>query len=304
MKINSKKMKTRREQLGLSQQKLADRSKVGIATIKRLEGTDPADSPRAHTINQLASALEMSTEDLCSSEARETPERPEKLRGPQYNRKINAARDYILRTDLLSRRYKLSRSEIMNMMPIAFLLFAEEIQRKRRNKLKELNGALDAAGKSRHLTAFTDSLDASEFLGIEQQSIKNNELFAESFHDEERFWFDPYHGNPVSDHIVEKIEEIFSDLEETVSNDVIQIWSKDGPNNLPDDDFLDAELEKVSHGNSLCKTALRVGEITIDEIPDNAADEPEKFQTWLEDQAPYSFERNKKLNEFMAEVEI
>ena len=304
MKINSIKLKSRREHLGLSQKKLAEKSNIGIATIQRLEKDDNAESTRGHTIKQLASALEMAKEDLCSAASPEEPKRAEKLRGPKYMRKINATNDFVCRSDLLARRYNLSRIDIMNMMRIAFLLFAEEIQRKRRDRLKELNAALKTAGGSNHYLAFTESMRADDFLGLEYRSILNNELFAESFQEDEEHWFDPYNGNPVSDHILEKIDQVFSDLDETKSAEIIHIWSKDGPNNLPDDDFLDAELKKVTHGNALCKTALRVGELTIDEIPDNAGEKPEEFQAWLEQKAPYSFEQEKQLSEIFADLEI
>jgi len=304
MKINPEILKSQRNELGLSQQSLSEKSKVGIATIKRLEGGDVPENMRELTIKKLASTLEISPEDLCSLEYKKSSTRAEKLRGPQYIQKINASKDFVLRADLLARRYNLSRMDIMNMMPIAFLFLAEEVQRKRRNKLKAVNSALNEAGNSRHYRSFTSALSTDDFMNLEHRSILNNELFAESFQDEEDHWFDPYYGNPISDHIVEKVGEVFSDLSEEKAANIILIHSKEGPNNLPDDDFLDAELEKVSCGNALCKTALRVGEITIDEIPSNASKEPEKFQVWLEGIAPYSVEQVKRLEEFMAGVEI
>jgi len=62
--INGNMLAAVRQQRRLSQQELADRRKIGIATIKRIERTKGTSSYRVHTADCLAKALEVQVEDL------------------------------------------------------------------------------------------------------------------------------------------------------------------------------------------------------------------------------------------------
>ena len=62
--INGNMLKAVRGQRLLSQQELADRSKVSIATIKRIEAAVSTSSCRTTSAERLAKALEVEVEDL------------------------------------------------------------------------------------------------------------------------------------------------------------------------------------------------------------------------------------------------
>lgn len=57
-------LRDRRRQLALSQQLLAERSRVGIATIKRIESSDETHNHRFLSASRLAEALDVHIDDL------------------------------------------------------------------------------------------------------------------------------------------------------------------------------------------------------------------------------------------------
>jgi transcriptional regulator with XRE-family HTH domain len=63
MVVLSERLKTERRKAGLTQEELAKRAGVGVATIARLEGQE-IDEPRVSTLRKLADALEIQVKDL------------------------------------------------------------------------------------------------------------------------------------------------------------------------------------------------------------------------------------------------
>ena len=129
---------------GLTRPQLAERSKITVRTIQRLENEpQQCQKSRKDTLERLAKALGVKegvlTGELPLPESGKAPvSDSERVQiGAQIVPKVRLA------YDLIKRRYGVSATEIINMAPLFFALLAEGSLAWRREKLKELKEGID-----------------------------------------------------------------------------------------------------------------------------------------------------------------
>lgn len=306
MNIKPIALKSRREYMGFSQQDLADESKLSPATIKRIEAGRGPKKSSSRTIKLLAKALKIDPEVLLG--VKEPPKVTENSDKP-ISRQMETDHRTQLKFDLVTSRYGIKHKDVLEIMPVAFVLFAEEILRIRRDNLKKIVDLFDTKNLPRHYAAFAEGPDVEEFIQTERESIKRCDLFAELFEEHKTYgdWYGSWKGNPVSELIRKKAQEILSDIPEK-AEEIILFDSKDedpnDPSYLPEMDLLEGEFDKISHGSSLCKVALRQGEISVNEIPNFAENDQIRFEAWLRDKAPTSAEFQDRMDAIIQDFEI
>ena len=162
MNINPEMLRVLRNSRGLSQEGLAELSKVSKKTVSRIESGHIAPSKiRSTTIERLAKALEVKSEDLAN-----VPEEG-RYRDPLFRAYgyrplktyINAAT--ALAYEFVEYRYHVPSEWLVSMAPLFFTLLAEESLAWRRQKLAEVKEAADhfEAGVDAH-SSFMPALRA------------------------------------------------------------------------------------------------------------------------------------------------
>src|SRR5262249_45381778 len=184
-KLDPNALKSLRNAKGWSQEQLAEKTKgeglpaLDKQTISRLERGN-RDNTRARTINQLARALNVDPAVLTG--ALPLPELP-RPQGPletksQLNLRVATAPRNGL--TLVSRRYGVEPSRIIELAPFLFVLAAEESLRRRRERIDAVERACEAARAAERdirylpLPNFTYS---EENIAAEHESISRRDLF-------------------------------------------------------------------------------------------------------------------------------
>ena len=144
MKIDPKSLRSLRQKQGLTRPQLAERAKITVRTIQRLENEpQQCQKSRKDTLERLAKALgvkeDVLTGELPFHESGKAPASDsERVQiGAQIVPKVRLA------YDLIKRRYGVSATEIINMAPLFFALLAEGSLAWRREQLKELKEGID-----------------------------------------------------------------------------------------------------------------------------------------------------------------
>jgi transcriptional regulator with XRE-family HTH domain len=177
-KIDPRVLRACRDRKNWSQEELAAKSRVDKATISRLERGEHVNA-RPRTIAQLSKQLGVPVEAL-------TGDVPLQIQGSnepdksQMNVRIdNAARNALA---LVSSRYRIPQSSIVELAPFLFLHAAEQSLRQRAANVAELERKLDEVGSLGtnfpHLTSRVHAFwEAKDILAEEKKSIKARELF-------------------------------------------------------------------------------------------------------------------------------
>ncbi len=290
MKIDPERLRTLREQRGLTRLKLAERAKISDRTIQRLE-KEPQKSKKTqeHTLNSLAQALGVKTGVLTSElplpESNKTPaDNPDRVQiGAQVAPKTRLA------YALIKRRYGVGVTEIINMAPLFFVLLAEGSLAWRRKKLKEVEEAYDHlmqidgfwSGGSAYLQHGMD-----EGAGGEGESIDKADLFGEHLDDDFMGTpFDSSKNNPFTHYLRKLAEELAASGVVDVDSGVLSLASNF---KFPHYDICREELYYISNGSSKARRTLETGHVRLSEIPEElmAEDAGERRVKWLEDKLP------------------
>ncbi len=170
---------------GWSQEQLAEKTKseglpkLDKQTISRLERGDRA-STRGRTVSQLARALGVDPAVLTGEAS--APEKPHErsLLDPRSQLNVRVGTGPRNALNLVSRRYRVEPSHIVELAPFLFSCAAEESLRQRRERIAEVDRACEAARNAesdiRHLPPpnFTYS---EEKIAAEYESIDSKDLF-------------------------------------------------------------------------------------------------------------------------------
>jgi transcriptional regulator with XRE-family HTH domain len=166
------------ERQNLTQQTLADKSGVGIATIKRI--CAPKDKPkiqRQNTLDKLAKALRVTKSQLIGSKS---PEREDDGHlQALVNVKAPISRQNNLSYQAVEEIYGISQSAQIAMAPLFSALIAEASLKWRKDRLAALGLIADQLDDIREDTplltqAFTRAWEAEK---IEKQSIEERDIF-------------------------------------------------------------------------------------------------------------------------------
>ncbi len=293
MKIDPERLRTLREQRGLTRLKLAERSKISDRTIQRLE-KEPQKSKKTqeHTLNSLAQALGVKTGVLTSElplpESNKTPaDNPDRV---QIGAQI--APNTRLAYDLIKRRYGVSATEIINMAPLFFVLLAEGSLAQRREKLQEAEETydrlhqIDVSWLSLPTFYDMDRYVCGGVAGSEADSIDKADLFGKYLNND--FIgapFDPSTENPFVHYLQNLTDEL--DISDVVDVDKGDLNFR-SQYKFPYYDICREELDYISNGSSKARRTLETGHVRLSEIPEElmAEDAGEKRAKWLEDKLP------------------
>ncbi len=296
MKIDPERLRTLREQRGLTRLKLAERSKISDRTIQRLEN-EPQRSQKSqvHTLNGLARALSVDTGvltgDLPLPESDKThADNPDRVQiGAQIAPKTRLA------YDLIKRRYGVNATEIINMAPLFFVLLAEGSLAQRREKLKEVEDMLVRLDEIR-ATGGTWSAEFSQAAVLaewgsdgDKASIASADIFGEDLLDTDGYAFEPAFESIKINPFVLYLRNLAGEL---AIPDVVDVDKGDlnfrSQYKFPYYDICREELDYISNGSSKARRTLETGHVRLSEIPEElmAEDAGEKRAKWLEDKLP------------------
>lgn len=301
MKIDPERLSRLRKKNEFSRPQLAKRSGISERTIQRLESKSESkqcQKTHEHTVNRLAKALGVRAGVLTG----ELP-LPGSGKEPAYDSErvqISAQIEPKVRLayDLIKRRYGVSPAEIINMAPLFFALLAEGSLAWRREKLKEVEEAIDRLVSIDGVWSFGFDYAAAdvanEGVSIEENSIDKADLFGEHlFSRLIDVSFDPYENNPFASYLRKLKDEL--DIAGVVDVDSGKLMFG-VPLKFPDYYICCDELGGITNGSDHAKMALETGAARLSEIPEElmAEDASEKRTQWLED----------KLSDTLKDVEV
>ena len=269
MKIDHGRLRILREKKRLSRPQLAERAKITVRTIQRLE-REPQRTQKSqeHTLNGLAKALNVEPGVL-------TGESPL----PKFDKApVSDSEKARLAYDLIKRRYGVSRTEIINMAPLFFALLAEGSLARRREKLEEVGELIGRLQEIDYDGRFIDTSGVADIAsGEESNSIAKADIFSKSFDTSESNQFASY------------LHKLANDLD---ISGIIDVDSGDlcfgSPPKFPNYDIYREELDRIANGSPIARVCLETGYARISEIPEElmAEDASEDRKKWLEDKLP------------------
>ena len=273
MKIDAERLRTLRTSQGLSQAKLADKAKIHARTIRRMEREpEQCRKTREETVSMLAKALDVEpgvlTGDLPAPRFGKEP-RSAPMRSPISAQIFSKSR---LAYDLVSRRYGVTRSEIINLAPLFFALIAEGSLKWRREKLKEVDEAIG------HIENPSALHDLSEMIQEEESSLNNADVLGEQREEHITGHLLPY--NPFARYLHE-LDRLAVDDDQAHSSGMRIDYQICGD-----------ELAWITNRSRRARMCLEAGHARISEIPEEhmAEDAGEERAKWLEKQIPASFD--------------
>ncbi|MCY4361179.1 MAG: helix-turn-helix transcriptional regulator [Gammaproteobacteria bacterium] len=277
---------------GLSQPLLAKKSRISVRQLQRIEkSSEPGKSVRETTLSKLAENLDVKTEVLTGEAP--LPDDSNKVSQRETERvQIGALiqAESRLAYDLVKIRYGIKATEIINIAPLFFVLLAEGSLAWRREKLRELNEAIERMkeigrigdNSIGHLSYSDCALVADNALSFEKKSIDKADLFGEHLPGEAYdFGYDPSTGNPFADYL-----RWFAD--ELDNPGIVKITSgelKLGLEGFPDYEICGERLDKISGDSQKARQALKNGTVRLADIPEELVAEDVRTERvkWLED---------------------
>ena len=300
--ISSQTLKVLRKQAKLSQQKLADISRVSKPTIARIEGGKSF--ANTTTINRLATALGVKPEDLSNNpKDMDSPEKKLRVMGYEILKRA-VQENTVISFHMVEQRYGFSVTQLISLAPLFAALLAEGSLAWRKKKMEQAEQAIEDlyAADTGHM-GFVVAAGAAEDGGYaEQVSIEQRDIFGKvTFEDEFRRGYD--WADPFSCYLQHLAKDIGSQFIDVIPHDdswgryedreYFQNWTTDV--NLGDhgglEYHLDAmELERLTGGDLWAKKALSRSHVTVADIPEELkSDEAEAERVaWLVKHVPQS----------------
>lgn len=175
MSINPDRLRELRKRKKLSRQELADKSKLSLRHLARLE-SDSASSgaARERTTNQLAEALHVEPGVLLGESPMPEPTAPSRAEtGERIQVSAQLSPENHLAYAQIKRRYGVNPTTLFNAAPLMFVLLAEGSFQWRREKLEEVGEAADQLYNLGfgHLSFAFAAFRAQEGAAEEEESI-------------------------------------------------------------------------------------------------------------------------------------
>ena len=275
MKIDPERLSTLRTSKGLSQAKLARKAGIHPRTIRRLEKEpEQCEKTREDTVNLLAKALAVEVGVLTGDQPLpEPPADKEPAIAPMRSRiRAQIFSESRLAYDLVSRRYGVTASEIINLAPLFFTLLAEGSLKWRREKLKEVNEGIDL------LVEGGPPPELVEMIEQEEMSVDNTDIFGEQR--QEGYWEVPPSG-----------DNLFAKYLHSLDGEAVDDNQADWSRMEIDYVICTEELSAITNRSWRARMCLEAGHARISEIPEElmAEDAGEERAKWLEDRIPADF---------------
>ncbi|MBU6497182.1 MAG: helix-turn-helix transcriptional regulator [Rhodospirillales bacterium] len=181
--IDGLRVKALREQQKFTQKELAERAKISVDSLSRIENSRQS-GKASRTVDGLAGALGVPFDVLTGDAPMPEATKPEGS-GDRYQ--INVRVDGAIRNafSLAAMRYKISASQIIELAPFLFVVAAEQSLRRRRAHVAEVQAALNKAeelsnaSRSYLLSNLAYVVGSSPYLDAERVSIESRDLRAE-----------------------------------------------------------------------------------------------------------------------------
>ena len=289
MSIDPKRLRALRKRGRLSRAQLADKAKVSLRQIARLESeTSTGSTARDRTVNNLAEVLGVEPGVL-------TGEMPLPVAPPHredgQSRQVSAwvQPEIGLAYALIKRRYGVSLTTLVNAAPLMFVLLAEGSFVWRREKLKEVEEAterLDNSGSRHLLSTHVGAGRSDQGAWIERHSIESRDLFGEAvFKDLLEQGYDVGGTNPFAEYLrglAAKIDD----------RDIVDVeadgWINDrgALRNFPEFTICNGDVDRFTGGSNKLNVALLFGFLRVDHIPEELLtdDVAEERRQWLDQQ--------------------
>lgn len=299
MRIVAEKLIMLRKRAGLTAEALAEKAKIGRATITRIENGHTANHS-TNTIRKLAAALHCRPEDLGTPP--EGEDKGQLFLGRQaISVPMSAASQNAL--SLIALRYGEKAETILELAPLLFDIIARESLIERRRNLAELCAHRDAieAMSSRypHLSRrFTNDWAADEFHHREEQSIRRDDLRGDFVHADDSlddsFYpdeFDDECDNPFVAHLRDRCQRIAEEGYEAANVEAVSRWSG------PVYEIGHAEAKMLVGGDENLAHGIASGAVPIAAIPKDLLkdDRMADRQTWIRNRLAESAARVSEL---------
>ena len=289
MTIDPNRLKVLRERNELSRAQLADKARVSLRQIARLESKASAGSTaRDRTVNNLAKVLGVEP-GVLTGEMPVPGAHPHREDG--RSRQVSAwVRPEIgLAYALIKRRYGVSLTTLVNAAPLMFVLLAEGSFAWRREKLKEVEEATERlnSSDSRHLLSTFGGADrAANGAYAERRSIESRNLFGDDVLEylvEDGFPFSS--TNPFAEYLRDLAAKIDDrDILDVEADG--RIKDRGALKNFPEFTICDGDVDRFTGGSERLNLALRMGYLRVNDIPEKllADDAAEGRRQWLAQQ--------------------
>ena len=278
MQIKPQLLRRLRREHRLSQKELAEKSKVSLKQIQRIESRKQSGpNVRGNTVKRLAEALEVSPTKLVE----EPPI-------PGFNVVRIGARLFPgvrLAYALIERRYGVNAGTIINLAPVLFALLAEGSLAWRR---AELDRYLEAVGSVRdlptgsRLTCALHAYYADQDAGYEAEAIEQRKLFDDPYPDDYEFARD---DGPLGGPFEEYLRKLAADIDQP---GVIDFGGTRFDSALGLRMYYSVcaeDLAKLAPPNSDALYALHSGEVRLQDIPAELMEEgaAKQREAWLQE---------------------
>lgn len=278
--IHPRKLKFLRESRNLSQAQLADASDVSQKQISRLEksiDSDTLNTCQGKTLQKLASALNVSVDELSTPPEVDAEKRAEALG-------LKRASFYLSEQDrlnyrFLEARYGVKAHDIIRAAPLLFLVTAEMSLAERRDRLAELEDALGRVPENflSHLGDVRIGLGRAEEAGrAEAQSIEQRDLSGSTITDDE--WSEWYEGS--GDLYVDFLDRKARELAPDAVGEFDEVSGNFAALHVS---LFDTSLDELAAGDPIARLALESGDVHPRDIPKEltADDQSEARASWL-----------------------
>ncbi len=310
MRIDPETLKKLRKARGLSQEMLADVSRVSKKTIARIE-TGKGGETRGGTAKELAKALSVKIEVLTgepgTAHGNMAEESSDFLAGEGvssrilgtafYRHRITLSGEALLAYDLVREHYRVDMLSLVHAAPLLFTLLAEMSLADRRRRADEVNAALE--GKfPEHLAPLNlhhlwDELVFISWRDIFARNVGDpeyNEMFDDCYRNEEYF---EERRNPFSD-FLGRLAKDMGPQNDAIDPEKIH-FDVEGSGFLHKFSLFNKFREKLTGGSSRADCALdggyaRIRNIPRELMPPRRADEEDEAAAarvkWLEERIP------------------
>jgi transcriptional regulator with XRE-family HTH domain len=288
--IDGKRVKSLRERLRLSQKDTAEKAKISVDSLSRIERGRQTGKAR-NTFENLSRVLGV-TVDVLTGDAPLPPvaSMPE-ASGDHYQ--INVRVDGAIRNafSLATLRYRIPAKQIIELAPLLFVIAAEQSLQRRSARVAEFESAVDKVrnlGEASHsyfLLAQAIQIGSPSNVRAERKSIESRDILAERIdefldwnsivHDEEIMPYKDARDNPF----VQSLRESVDGLNVAWIN---QIWRDEAEYEVCPD-----EIDNLAGGDVEIAAMISGGSILIRDIPaDMLRDESgERRKEWLQAKA-------------------
>ncbi|WP_252258796.1 helix-turn-helix domain-containing protein [Erythrobacter aurantius] len=184
MHTNPVNLRRAREAAGMSLDDLAHKAQVDRQTIYRIE-TQRQKKRRIRVVTQLASALGLSSADLCGPDLElEIKERAEPRIEEKAQMNVRVSESTRNSFALLALRYEATHSQVVEIAPFLFMWAAERSLQMRQERVQQFREAQPMMAEAvPDYLGYAASVD-DRLIDVEEHSIANNDIFGLEFEDE------------------------------------------------------------------------------------------------------------------------